>query len=37
MNSGKFGPSGKMHLLADVHHLTSDGFQMYNRQERNAG
>lgn len=37
VSSGKFGPGGKMRLLADVHRLTSDGFQTYNRQERNAG
>lgn len=37
LSSGKFGPGGKMHLLADVHRLTSDGFQTFNRQERNAG
>ena len=37
LNSGKFGPAGKMHLMVDVHHLTSDGFQTYNNQERNAG
>lgn len=35
--TGKFGPGHKMRLLIDVHHLSSDGFQTYNYQERNAG
>jgi iron complex outermembrane receptor protein len=37
MNTGSFGPGKKMRLMVDVHHLTSDGFQTYNHQERNAG
>lgn len=37
VNSGKFGPGGKMRLTADVHHLTSDGFQTYSHQRRDAG
>ncbi|WP_419805369.1 TonB-dependent receptor [Terriglobus sp.] len=37
LNAGKFGPGRKMNLVADVHRLTSDGFQTFNRQERNAG
>jgi iron complex outermembrane receptor protein len=36
-DSGTFGPQGKQSLLIDVHHLTSDGFQTFNYQERNAG
>ncbi len=35
--TGDFGPGRKMNLWADVHHLTSDGFQTYNHQQRDAG
>ncbi len=35
--TGDFGPSRKMNLWVDVHHLSSDGFQTFNRQRRTAG
>jgi iron complex outermembrane recepter protein len=39
-NSGLFGPFGspkKSNLFVDVHHLTSDGYQTFNFNTRNAG
>lgn len=36
-DSGSFGPDKKSNLELDVHHLTSDGFQTFNYQQRNAG
>ena len=37
-DSGNFGGAKKRNsLMVDVHHMTSDGFQTLNRQERNAG
>ena len=37
-DSGNFGGAKKRNnLLVDVHHLSSDGFQTLNLQERNAG
>jgi iron complex outermembrane receptor protein len=33
-DSGNFG---KSNLLIDVHHMSSDGYQTFNYQERNAG
>ncbi len=35
--TGDFGPGRKINLWMDVHHLSSDGFQTYNRQRRTAG
>lgn len=35
--TGNFGPGSKLNLWADVHHLSSDGFQTYNYQKRTAG
>lgn len=35
--TGDFGPGKKMNLWLDVHRMSSDGFQTYNRQLRNAG
>lgn len=35
--TGNFGPSRKMNLWVDVHHLSSDGFETYNHQRRTAG
>lgn len=35
--SGLFGPGRKLNLNVDVHHLSSDGYQTYNYQTRNAG
>jgi iron complex outermembrane receptor protein len=37
MDTGNFGPSGRQNVSVDVHHMTSDGYQTYNDQERNAG
>ncbi len=36
-DSGFFGPGKKLSLNADVHHLSSDGYQTYNHQIRNGG
>ena len=35
--SGPLTPSGKLNLLADVHHLQSHGYQSLNNQNENAG
>jgi iron complex outermembrane receptor protein len=37
LNSGALGANKKTHFLADFNHLTSDGFQSWNAQERSAG
>jgi iron complex outermembrane recepter protein len=36
-NTGFFGPGKKIGLTVDVHRLTSDGFETYNDQNRDAG
>jgi iron complex outermembrane recepter protein len=36
-DSGAFGPGKKSNLLADVQRMTSNGYQTYNYQIRNAG
>jgi iron complex outermembrane receptor protein len=36
-DSGSFGPSHKLNLTADVHHMQSDGYQTLNLQAQNAG
>jgi iron complex outermembrane recepter protein len=36
-DSGNFGPGRKSNVLVDVHHLTSDGYETFNYQTRNAG
>ncbi|HEX3569347.1 MAG TPA: TonB-dependent receptor [Acidobacteriaceae bacterium] len=36
-DSGSFGPSGRLNVNVDVHNLTSDGYQTWNHQKRNAG
>ncbi len=36
-DSGSFGPSGKLNLNLDVHHMSSDGYLTYDYQFRNAG
>jgi iron complex outermembrane receptor protein len=36
-DSGSFGPSKKLSLNLDVHHLGSDGYQTWNHQTRNGG
>ncbi len=36
-NTGFFGPGQKLGLTLDVHRLTSDGFETFNDQTRNAG
>lgn len=37
-NSGNFGgASKKSNLFVDVHHMSSDGYQTFNYQSRNAG
>src|ERR1017187_6761218 len=36
-DSGTFGPGGKFNLNIDVHNMTSDGYQTWNHQKRNAG
>jgi iron complex outermembrane receptor protein len=36
-DSGFFGPGHKFNVMLDVHHLSSDGYQTYNYQTRNAG
>ena len=37
VNSGALGANGKTHVLADFNHMTSDGFQSFNAQNRSAG
>ena len=36
-DSGKFGPGGKSNMLVDVQRMTSDGYETYNYQIRDAG
>jgi iron complex outermembrane receptor protein len=36
-DSGSFGPSRKLNLNLDVHHMSSDGYLTYDYQFRNAG
>jgi iron complex outermembrane receptor protein len=36
VNSGRLGESGKANFVVDAHRMTSDGYQTYNSQERNA-
>jgi iron complex outermembrane receptor protein len=36
-DSGNFGPSHKLSLEMDFHHMSSDGYQTYNFQRRDAG
>jgi len=36
-DSGNFGRGGKFNVMADVHHLQSNGYQTFNYQTRNAG
>jgi len=36
-DSGAFGPGSKFNVNVDVHHMTSDGYQTFNYQTRNAG
>jgi len=36
-DSGNFGPGSKFNVMADVHHLQSNGYQTFNFQTRNAG
>ena len=36
-DSGNFGPGNKLNVMADVHHLQSNGYQTFNYQTRNAG
>ena len=36
VNSGRLGESGKANFVFDGHRMTSDGYQTYNSQERNA-
>jgi iron complex outermembrane receptor protein len=36
-DSGVFGPGNKFNMTVDVHHLSSDGYQTWNHQTRNAG
>ena len=36
-DSGLFGPGDKANFWFEGHHLTSDGYQTYNYQERTAG
>jgi len=35
-NTGQFGPDGRNRLLIEAHQMTSDGYQTYNTQKRNA-
>jgi iron complex outermembrane receptor protein len=37
LDTGNFGPGGRQNVIVDVHHMTSDGYQTYNDQTRNAG
>lgn len=36
-DSGLFGPGKKEAILGDVNQMTSDGYQTYNKQQRDAG
>jgi len=36
-DSGAFGPGHKFNMNLDVHHMSSDGYQTFNFQTRNAG
>ena len=36
LNSGPLGSSGKTSFVVNAHRMTSDGYQTYNHQERNA-
>jgi len=36
-DSASFAPESRSNVLIDVHHMTSDGYQTYNFQTRNAG
>lgn len=36
VNSGRLGSSGRTSFVVDAHRMTSDGYQTYNAQERNA-
>jgi len=36
VDSGKFGPGGKMRLLVEGHEMKSDGYQTFNYQDRKA-
>lgn len=36
-DSGAFGPGHKFNLNIDIHHMSSDGYQTFNFQTRNAG
>ncbi len=36
VDSGRLGESGKANFVIDGHRMTSDGYQTYNSQERNA-
>lgn len=35
-DSGEFGPDGSSRLIFDAHQMTSDGYQTFNRQKRDA-
>ena len=37
LSSGRLGANGKTRVFADFNHLTSDGFQTFNAQQRSAG
>ncbi len=36
VESGQFGPDGSSNLLVNAHQMTSDGYQTYNKQTRDA-
>jgi len=36
VNSGRLGESGRTSFVVDAHRMTSDGYQTFNSQERNA-
>jgi iron complex outermembrane receptor protein len=36
-DSGEFGPGHKFNVMLDVHHMTSDGYQTFNFNRRDAG
>jgi iron complex outermembrane receptor protein len=36
VDSGRFGPDGKMRLLVEGHEMKSDGYQTFNYQDRKA-
>jgi iron complex outermembrane receptor protein len=36
-DSGSFGPGHKFNIMVDFHHMSSDGYQTYNNQRRDAG